>query len=123
MGVTKDGPKLVIDHLITHQLIGMDGFWAAAPPGMIDDLIPLAQECSTKALAIAMGQTCAGCTSLKTAIQPIHTALWERVAKAQKLGVEVGGLTDFIAAKRGYRPRPVEVYYKDDAGFQHKLTL
>lgn len=121
--MTKDGPKLVIDHLITHQLIAMDGFWAAAPPGMIDDLLPLAKECGEKALKIAMGQTCAGCNSLKGAIQPIHNALWARVAKGQELGIEPGDILTFIAAKRGYRPRPVEVYYKDEAGFQHRLTL
>jgi hypothetical protein len=123
VGVTKDGPPLVIDHMITYQLIAMDGFWAAAPPGVLDDLLPLARECSAKALKIAMGEGCTGCSSLKTAVQPIHTALWGRVAKAVELGVGADGLVDFIAAKRGYRPRPVEVYYKDEAGFQHRLTL
>ena len=124
MGVaTKDGPPLVLDCLLTRQLIAMNDFWEAAPPGLLEDLKPMAVEAADTALKIAMGQKCAGCTSLRAALTPVHNALWGRVARAREHGIDLGGVVDFVSAKRGYRPRPLTVYYKDDAGFQHQLTL
>ena len=117
MGV-KTGPRLVVDHMITYQLLGMQDFWDLMP-GVFDDLWPLFGECRDKATKVAMGQGCGGCTSVKSAMTPAHNALWSRVA----LLPDPSPVVDFIAAKRGYRPSPVEVYYRDEAGATHALRL
>ena len=117
MGV-KTGPKLVVDHMITYQLLGMPEFWDVLP-GLLDDLRGLGTEAHGKALQIAMGKSCGGCTSIKSAIQPAHNAVWARIAAV----VNQDPFVDLITAKRGYRPSPIEVYYRDEGGATHALRL
>lgn len=123
MGVTKDGPKLVVDCLITHQLILMPAFWDAVPPG-VREMKGRADGAAAVASDIAMGKACAGCTSLRQALSPIHSEIWQHVDLLHEAAPDaVQELVDLIARKRGYRPRPIEVYYKDSAGETHRLTL
>lgn len=123
MGVTKDGPRLVVDTLITHQLILMPEFWAAAPPG-VGEMKGRADGAAKVAHEIAMGRTCAGCTSLRQALTPIHCEIWQHLDLLHAVSPEaVQPVVDVIAAKRGYRPRPIEVYYKDAAERTHRLAL
>lgn len=119
----KTGPKLVIDHLLTYQLLGMDDFWATLPPPF-EDVRTAGKTAYDRAVQIAMGKTCAGCTSLKSAIAPAHDLLWCRVNTLRTVLPEfLPRLIAFIAAKRGYRPRQIEVYYRDEAGTATRLTF
>ncbi len=123
MGV-KTGPKLVVDYMITYQLLGMDEFWEALPPLLAADLREAGREAHAKALKIATGGACAGCSSIKSAVWGVHCKLWHRLDLLS--GVEpqaVAPLVAAIAAKRGYRPSVIEVYYKDEAGHSRKLAL
>lgn len=112
MGVTKTGPPMVVDYLITRQLAGMPEFWAAVPAAV-------AEEFRTRAVEAAAGRGCGGCTSLRAAMTPVHNALWDRLAAEPDLEA-VGAV---VAAKRGYRPRPVAVYYVDGSGETRVLTI
>jgi len=115
----KPGPKLVIDHMITYQLLGMDEFWAALPRELAD-IREAGREAHAKALQIAMGKTCAGCTSIKSAVGPVHNLIWSRLVASAAPTHEI---VDLISAKRGYRPRPISIYFKDETGKVHLLTL
>lgn len=122
MGV-KTGPKLVVDYNLTYQLACMDDFWAAGTDELRDTLLQDAKDAVAKASAAASGQPCVGCTTLKAAVLPLHNKLWAWVASAIDVGVSVDWLIDFITAKRGYRPSPIEVYYKSSNGFQRTIVL
>jgi hypothetical protein len=123
VGVTRDGPKFVIDALITHQLLLMPEFWAAAPPG-VQEMKADADAAAKLASDVAAGKACAGCTSVRAALTPIHSRIWGHLDLLHEVSPEaVQPVVDVIAAKRGYRPRPVEVYYKDVAGQTHRLTI
>lgn len=117
MGI-KTGPKLVVDHMITYQLLGMPEFWDVMP-GLLDDLRTTGEEACRKALHIAMGQTCGGCSTIRQAVLPAHNLVWARIAECP----DASPFVSLITAKRGYRPSPVEVYYKDEAGATHALRL
>lgn len=118
MGV-KTGPKLVIDHMITYQLIGMDEFWAALPPEL-SGLRDAGREAHRKAVLAATGQACAGCSSIKSAVGPIHDAVWRGLVDA---AAPMHGIVDLVTAKRGYRPGPIEVYYKSAEGYPARLRF
>lgn len=115
---TKPGPTLVVDALVTLQLVRMPEFWAAAPAGLFDDLRIDAEAAGDKAVRVASGQECAGCTSVRAAIGPTHDALWARIAAG-----DAGWAFEFLAAKRGYRPAAVEVYYRGEGGASRKFTF
>ena len=118
----KDGPKLVIDHMIMYQLLSEDAFWDTVPAGM--DRREEGKAAAQKALAIAMGRTCAGCTSIKSAVAPLHNWLWRGVAAAQANAPDtLEPLCGFLSLKRGYRPRPIVVYYVDGAGRTQELKF
>ena len=123
MGVAKTGPKLVVDHNITYQLISMDAFWEAGTQELKDELWADARDAIAKASDAVAGRQCTGCTTLKAAITPVHDKLWGWIDRAIQLGVPVTWLTEFVAAKRGYRPARIEVYYKDINGFRRTLVL
>jgi hypothetical protein len=119
----KSGPKLVVDYNVTYQLVCMDDFWHAGTQELKDELFADAKDGVQKAQAAAAGQSCTGCTTLKAAITPLHNKLWTWIAKAVEVGVSVDWLVDFITSKRGYRPSPIEVYYRCSTGFQRTLVL
>lgn len=123
MGVDTKGPKLVVDYNVTYQLACMDDFWAACPAELRDTLLDDAKVAVANAAAAAAGRPCVGCTTLKAAILPLHNKLWAWVGKAIEVNLSTDWLVAFVAGKRGYRPTPIEVYYKSANGFQRTLVL
>lgn len=123
MGVKK-GPKLVIDHLLTMQLLDMDGFWNLFP-GLFDDLRDMASAATAKGVQIAMGVACAGCTSIRSVIAPVHDAVWERLDSMLAVDGQdkAAPLVAFVSGKRGYRPTTIEVYYADSKGATKRIVL
>lgn len=121
MGVT--GHPMVLDQLGLYQLIGFPEFAHALPPGC-EDLLPMAEETRKKVLDVAMGRVCAGCSSVRTVMQPFQNALGLRLAAIQQETPSVlDPLKTLILDKRNYRIRPVVVYYKGEQGQALKLTL
>lgn len=126
MAKLKEGPQFVIDVMVTYQLIGNPEFWEAAPPGLLDDIRDSAREAYEKALAIARGDSCPGCNSIRAALTDTHNEIGRRLAGVQAVAAEWRGfdpLVDFITRKRGYRPRPIIMFYKDTNGVTAKLEL
>lgn len=115
MGI-KTGPKFQITHDTMWQLIVMSEFWALLPAtcvGIKDEWL----ETQTK--------KCSGCTSQRS-IAGFHSKIWNRIAVSIAMEQEPDTLTklaDLITAKRGYRPTPIEVYYKDETGHLIKLSF
>ena len=116
------GPKLVIDQFILYQLVSFPAFAEALPPGC-DDLAPEADKVRKECLAIAMGETCLGCKTIKAAIQPFQDALGKRLAVVhQTTPYLLDPLIELIRRKRGYRPTPIVMYYKDN-GVTQTLSI
>lgn len=123
MGV-KTGPRLLVDYLITHQLVGMAGFWAAVPADVEAELRVQAEAACQVATDAAMGKACAGCGTIRTVMTPIHNALWTRLGELHAaLPEALAPVVAFLASKRGYRPTPIDVYYKDVAGGTRVLRV
>ena len=120
----KDGPTLVIDQMILFQLLGDELFYRALPPGF-DDLADQGRSAYKQAVAQAMDQAgCNGCTGLKRIVTPVQVALGRRLAAVQSAQPEaLVPLVRLITEKRGYRPRPVLMFYQDEAGKTRKLEL
>lgn len=114
MGVS-DGPRLVVDPALTYRYVVRGGLWEALPPGLADDLIDWAGVAAAAVLQAAMGRPRA-VTPPSAAMAEFHDVFWDRLARAYQAGVGLDGLVAFVAADRGYRPRPVEVYYKSGDG-------
>lgn len=119
----KDGPALVLEVSVLFQLLRADGFWAALPAGS-DDLREIGQLAADKAVGVAMGFECTSCSSLAAALAPIRDALGRRLASVQ---ATQPALLDpvilWIAKKRGYRPRPIRLIYRDEVGSARTLNL
>ncbi len=114
--VVKTGPKLHVTHDITIQLMDMEEFWALLPATCVG-IKAERTELRTK--------TCSGCTSRHT-VSGLHNKIWNRVCisiAAQQEPDTLTKLADLITAKRGYRPVPIEVYYKDETGHLIKLSF
>jgi hypothetical protein len=119
----KDGPRLVIDHMIMYQLLNSEAFWDMVPMTVAAELREEGTEVGRKALDIAMGRKCAGCTSIRSVVAPLHNRLWRMIAAVQPVPGSCDPLAGFIALKRGYRPRPIVVYYVGDDGGTAELNL
>lgn len=121
-----NNPAMLVDYLVTYQLVVDPAFWAVFQPGIVDDLIPDVPGIVKDALEAAMGKTCAGCNSLRGVIVPFHNRLWSAVARVLETDYFdklIAGLADYITTKRGYRPSSVVVYYTDASGAAKRLRL
>lgn len=120
----KDGRELVIDQLILFQLFGDETFYGTLPPGF-DDLADKGREAYKQAVALALGQAnCTGCSTLKGVITPVQNELGRRMAAVQAVQpMAFTSLAQLIAQKRGYRPRPVTFYFKDETGRTQRLSF
>lgn len=119
----KPGPPFVVDYMITFQLLQLEELWDALP-ALAAELRPAAEEAKAKALRHAMGETCGGCGSIRDIVTPVHNRLWGHVAllrAAEPTAAEP--VAALVAAKRGYRPTPIRVYYRGDDGQTHVLDL
>ena len=114
------GRKLVIDHNILYQLLLDELIWELVPEiGYLKEELEnshhFALERLLKPREVSSG--CSGCTSLKTSMRPAMQAIGCFVADAQKNEPErLHNLITFITQKKGERPSPIVIRYKDADG-------
>ena len=119
MGVaSRVGKPFVLTYLNTHQLIAMPDFWEASPPVFRD---AFKTECTA---AIAKVSPTGCCTeTLGAVIRPVHDKIWDWIAQSKDRGASIDWAIDFITLKRGYRPQPIEVYYRTVQGTPQKFVI
>lgn len=117
-----DGPKLVIDYLLSYQLFQLPEFWAGVPSDVVDAALRAEVDAALgKALQAAMGSSCSGCTALHIVMRVVHTKVWKAIASAGPTVTDA--VVAVVVSKRGYRPKPIVVYYKGDSGKAERLLL
>ena len=114
------GRKLTIDHNILYQLLLDELIWEMVPElGYLKDELDNAHHYALEKLLRPqeVSPGCTGCTSLKASMRPAMQALGAFVADAQENDPErLDNLVNFISRKKGERPSPIVLRYKDAAG-------
>ena len=114
------GRKLVIDHNILYQLLLDDLIWELVPEldylkEDLENSHHFALERLLRPREVSPG--CHGCTSLKTSMRPALQAVGSFVANAQKDDPDkLNNFIEFISKKKGERPSPIVIHYKNDDG-------
>jgi hypothetical protein len=120
VGELRPGPTLALDHNLLYQVLADPAFYAAVPAFFFmrdQGLAACAQIAGRLADPARRPGDCATCGNLKELIRPLQRTF---VAHLRKLHAEAPAacapLVAYLAARRGYRPTPVVVYYRGDDG-------
>jgi len=120
----KDGVKFAVDNMVLFQMLG-DSFFYQALPAYCGDLQQAGKAAYDRVVRAALKNeddpACFGCSSLNKVIDPWRDTLGQRLAKADAGDLEA--LAAYIGGKRGYRPRPIVMYYKDERGKKAILSF
>jgi hypothetical protein len=121
----KDGPPLVLDAIALFQLAADPAFFSTLPAGFSD----WEQSCRDAYMAVvnqtvrAPASACYRCGSVSHTMSPVLSELGRRLASFQASGGNLEPLANLVAAKRGYRPRPLVLYYRSEDGKILSLSL
>lgn len=120
----KEGPALLIDTAVLFQLSGQSTFLDSLPPGM-EDLRQTAAAARKEALDIALGSAaCSGCSTMTKAMAEFRDGLGRRLAEVQaENAAALDPAAAWISARRGYRPRPITLRYRDEIGSTRLLNF
>lgn len=128
MGAMKTGPTLAIDHNVLFQLLQDPAFYRRVPVFhfMKDQALAVVERIVARA-GLPPEQRegdCAACGSLRQEIAPLQQVF---VAELRKLAADapeaLASLVDYVAARRGYRPVPVVVYFREADGSVGSVKL
>lgn len=122
----QDGPGLIIDHMVMYQIISDDKFWSEVPAFafMKNSSKHAVQQIVSQIVDSKGVSDCAGCSSLRPLTVPILIVFGQHIAQLKQDSPEaLNDLVDYIASRRGYRPVPIAVYYKDEGGKSAKVEF
>jgi len=106
VGVVKDGPPMALDHNLLYQMVTDPAFFRRVPV-----LFFMKEQAEACAAAFAAGE-CGGCGATG-AMGPAMATFVRTLISTQRDAPEMlDPLVAYIAERRGYRPRPVRVYYR-----------
>jgi hypothetical protein len=117
----KDGPPFVIDHMVVYQMFSDPEFFVQVPAFFF--LKEQAQACvaqivNTVVDAPKKDSNCLGCGNVRTIIAPAMTAFVSQICKLAASGeggiAALTPLVNYVSRRRGFRPRPLSVYYKEN---------
>lgn len=113
--VMRDGPKMAIDHNLFFQMIRDPKFFTAVPVFyFMKDQAAAVVATIDKAVA---DKNCVSCVNMKDRLMPLMSG-FVRMCKALKHDnpAELERLVTYIAGRRGFRPRPLVVYTREQGG-------
>ena len=123
MGTLTDGPQLVFNHIIFHGMIGDPKFYAKVPAFFFMKEQGLAIYEKMLEAMLTPGVGCLGCSNVKKTLQPLMSMFAKHAFElAQDSPEALEPLVEYIAEKKGYRPKPIILYYRYE-GIVHKLEL
>lgn len=121
--VMTDGPQLVFNHVIFHGMIGDPKFYDRVPAFFFMKEQGLAIYEKILEALLSKTSSCRGCSNVKEAIRPLLNMFAEHAFKlAQDSPEALEPLVEYIAEKKGYRPREIILFYRYQ-GVTHKLVL
>ncbi len=114
----KDGPPYAIDSMSLYQLVADPDFFNRVPALFF--MRDQAQAVVARIVDGLLGKrksNCAGCGDVRKQMEPVAstfvTVIRQLADSAPQL---LEPLADYVAERRGYRPRPIIVYYKKAGG-------
>ena len=121
----KTGPKLILEHTHLYQIIADKDFWGACPEwvDLEKEGKKVHQEIVNRMLGIG-DAACTGCSTLQLAIRPFQHKFSSYAVKLYEEDIsQLDSFVTYLTRKRGYRPKPIVVYYKDTDGRNRTLEL
>lgn len=108
-----------VDNLVLFQMASDEKFYLALPVGF-EDWAVQCQAAYKEVVAWTLKtktKGCLGCGSVTKIMTPLMNALGRRLALAkQHNSGDVEPLAQYIAVRRGFRPRPIMLYYRAENG-------
>jgi hypothetical protein len=114
---------LTLEPTIFYQLLADDEFYTVVPPSLAT-LEEQARKARQDALNVALGKACAGCSSVRDVLMPIMDEYGRQLSVIHQADPEaLNPLVDYISRKRGFRPTPIVLYYREVNGKTTRLIL
>lgn len=115
----KDGPPLALDHLILYQMLGDPSFYSRVPVFYFlkEQGLAVTDGIRQRLLDNNPSTGCPGCANVRGLMAPLVDTF---VTHLKKLAVDAPAALEamavYVAERRGFRPRPILVYYRDKDG-------
>lgn len=114
---------LTLEPTIFYQLLADDEFYTVVPPS-VAPLEEQAKKARQDALNIALGKACAGCSTIRDVLMPVMDEYGRQFAVIHQTDpAALDPLVNYIARKRGFRPTPIVLYYREVNGKTTRLIL
>jgi hypothetical protein len=119
--------KLILEHNIFYQILSDPLFWECVPE--FAELKDEGDAAHFHALERLMNPKevlpgCVGCTSLRTAMQPVLDMVTSNIAKwVKEDSSKLHNLVEYITKRRGFRPEPIVVYHRGDDGVIYPIEF
>ena len=113
----KNGAKLILEHMILYQILSDRKFWELCPEWVEwkDEGQAVHQKVVDEVLHPSAG--CKACGTVKSVMKQFLMKFTRQVADWHTTdAAKLDSLVAYISKKRGYRPVPIVVNYKDAQG-------
>jgi len=124
---TRVGTKLVLEHNILYQLLSDPLFWESVPEFLeLKDVGDRAHYIAIERFTVPkeISPGCVGCAGLKATMRPVLEEMSKLVFEwSENSREKLDNLIAYITKRRGYRPSPIVMYHKDEAGHIHAVEF
>lgn len=120
----RDGPPLIVEQNILYQLLAERGFWDRCPE--LSELRAEGEQTHAEVVRKVLHAQpgCLGCSTLQAVMSPFLNRFARHLAaKQQEDPQQLRSFIDYVSSRRGFRPRPIIVYHKDQQGRIAPLQL